>query len=192
MKKGFTLIELLIVLAIIAILAGILIVVIKPGEIFRKARDTQRTGDLRNLAQAIDSYITENAQSGNIVLDNATNTRCVGGSASTTLFISSAATPTIPGFPSTWTIAATNSQAVNGTGWLPINFQNVAILNISRLPLDPLPTTQYYAYACRTNFNYELNAKLESNTSLMQNDGGDQPNVYEVGPDKTIIYFSPY
>jgi prepilin-type N-terminal cleavage/methylation domain-containing protein len=48
-SKSFTLIELLIVLALIAILATVLILTIKPGAIFSKARDTKRINDLKNI-----------------------------------------------------------------------------------------------------------------------------------------------
>jgi prepilin-type N-terminal cleavage/methylation domain-containing protein len=48
-SKSFTLIELLIVLAIIAILATVLILTIKPGIFFARARDTKRIGDLKNI-----------------------------------------------------------------------------------------------------------------------------------------------
>jgi len=58
--KSFTLIELLIVLALIAILAAILIVAIKPTEIFKKARDSQRVANLKQIDQALTSiYATE-------------------------------------------------------------------------------------------------------------------------------------
>jgi prepilin-type N-terminal cleavage/methylation domain-containing protein len=48
-SKSFTLIELLIVLALIAILSVVLIVTLKPGAIFLRARDTKRIGDLKNI-----------------------------------------------------------------------------------------------------------------------------------------------
>ncbi|MER3581330.1 MAG: hypothetical protein C4347_00495, partial [Patescibacteria group bacterium] len=68
MRKGFTLIELLIVLALISILAGILIVVIKPQEIFARARDSQRTGDLNNVARALDTYLADMTTNPNLSL----------------------------------------------------------------------------------------------------------------------------
>jgi prepilin-type N-terminal cleavage/methylation domain-containing protein len=52
-SKSFTLIELLIVLALIAILATILILTIKPGAIFSKARDTRRISDLVQQQQIL-------------------------------------------------------------------------------------------------------------------------------------------
>jgi prepilin-type N-terminal cleavage/methylation domain-containing protein len=52
-SKSFTLIELLIVLAIIAILATVLILTIKLGIFFSRARDTKRINDLVQPHQQI-------------------------------------------------------------------------------------------------------------------------------------------
>ena len=57
--ESFTLVELLIVLALISILATVLIVIIKPGIIFSKARDTKRIADIKNIEKTIDSLSTE-------------------------------------------------------------------------------------------------------------------------------------
>jgi prepilin-type N-terminal cleavage/methylation domain-containing protein len=211
-EKGFTLIELLIVLALIAILAVILIVVIKPGQIFTRARDTQRSGDLRNLSQAVDAYLIELAANPSLAwparggCTNST-TQNIFFSISTTSGSWTDGWPT--GWPSTTTHTAlgTSSQAIDSSGWVPLNFGLVSVLNISQLPLDPRngqtgsvngTTTMFvYSFACdQTNFNYEFAAKLESGTSSMANDGGNRnctgtdPRdcLYEVGPGKASLY----
>ena len=192
-QKGFTLIELLIVLGLIAILAAILIIIIKPTEIFKRARDTQRIGDLRNLDQALSAYIVEKSQTGGIVLDNASNTTCVGGTA-TTIYASSPFGVVTSGLPTGFDRASgTNSTNIDGTGWIPVRFSDVPILQLAKLPIDPLNSgtssvpSFYYTYACRTNFTYELNANMEANNPIEQQDGGDAPWIYEVGPDKSIL-----
>jgi len=58
-RKGFTLIELLVVLALISILAIILLVTIRPFEIFKKARDAQRIADLNRIDQIITVIYTQ-------------------------------------------------------------------------------------------------------------------------------------
>ncbi len=193
--KGFTLIELLVVLAIIGVLAGVLIVIIKPAEIFKRGRDTQRMGDLRNLSQALDAYISETSMdpTKTLILDGATNTKCVGGSATDTIFASiaySLGNGSAPSGPSgAFEAQGTTSRAVNGTGWLPINFSSVALINLPALPLDPSNTenpSYYYTYTCKTDFSYELNARLESNNAGA-NDGGDFSVLYEVGPNKNLL-----
>lgn len=57
-NKGFTLIELLIVISIIAILAALAIFGI--GNVFEKARDTQRKSDLKQYQEALEVYANSN------------------------------------------------------------------------------------------------------------------------------------
>lgn len=58
-KKGFTLIELLIVIAIIGLLATLAIVSLTTAQ--RKARDTKRIADIKQLQNAVELYYSENA-----------------------------------------------------------------------------------------------------------------------------------
>jgi len=202
-NKGFTLIELLVVLALIAILASVLIVIIRPAEIFKRGRDAQRQGDLRNLSSAIDAYIAERAQ--NVSLEWLPS--C------TVLRFSLSTTTVLQGWPATSsasstlnTVTGSISQAVNGTGWIPLNFSAVSILNLPSLPLDPrngqtgivngTTTVFAYSFACHNSDNesYELAAKLEGPTSTMAQDGGNKNCdtavncLYEFGPGKANIY----
>lgn len=57
--KGFTLVELLIAISLIAILSGVLLSVINPRGIQRKARDSQRVADLAKVKVALESYFTD-------------------------------------------------------------------------------------------------------------------------------------
>jgi prepilin-type N-terminal cleavage/methylation domain-containing protein len=194
--KGFTLVELLVVLAIIAILATILIVIIKPAQIFMRGRDTQRQGDLRNLSTAVESYISELASNPNLgwVAD-----------CSKIYFSTSTSGSALTGWPATTSVSGTSSTNVNGTGWVPLNFNQISILNINQLPLDPrngqqgtvngTTTVFAYSFACDTNYHYEFAAKLEGPTSTMANEGGNRncgttgPDcLYEVGSGRATLY----
>ena len=69
-QNTFTLVELMIVLAILALLAGIIIFVIKPSNIFDNINDTKRVSDLNNISKSINYLNT--IQLGNLVLGSAT------------------------------------------------------------------------------------------------------------------------
>jgi prepilin-type N-terminal cleavage/methylation domain-containing protein len=195
--KGFTLVELLVVLALIAILATILIVIIRPAQIFMRGRDTQRQGDLINLSKAVDAYLSEAASNPNLTWPGCNNGSLVYFSTSTNI--------TLPGWPTATSATGTNSTNVNGTGWVPLNFSAVSVLSLNQLFLDPrngqsgnvngTSTTFAYSFACDSNNNYEFAAKLESGTSTMANDGGNRncgttgPDcLYEVGSGRANLY----
>lgn len=199
-KKGFTLIELIVVLALIAILVLVLIVALRPQEIFKRARDTQRQGDLRTLATAIDAIFAETIQ-GLPPLDNANLTKCVGTttnqpflwySVSLTGAATFTATSPIMNSAQTWQRSGTTSRAIDGNGWLPIPFKNYPIVALEQLPIDPTNSQSnslYYTYSCYNGSqgtHYELNARLEG-SDAGANDGGDIPGIYERGSSLKIL-----
>jgi prepilin-type N-terminal cleavage/methylation domain-containing protein len=182
-QRSFTLVEILVVLALIAILATILIVIIKPNEIFKKSRDTKRINDLQNIDKAfniiysIDSTFNElNYFSSNIVYLSLKDSSSTCGS-----WLSQ-----LPPLSSGWQYrcSATPTDA-NGQGWLPLNFSQYPALNLSQLPVDPKNEPPYY-YTFVVGGSYELTATLESDTNISINgiadkDGGTSLTAYEVG-----------
>lgn len=65
-KKGFTLIELLIVVAIIAIIAGIIFVALNPLKRFQDSRDARRISDIETILAAVK---TNQVDRGGIYID---------------------------------------------------------------------------------------------------------------------------
>jgi len=59
-KKGFTLLEILLVVAAIAILAGIVIIAINPGKQLGDTRDSQRSTDVNTILNAVYQYAIDN------------------------------------------------------------------------------------------------------------------------------------
>jgi hypothetical protein len=171
----------------LAVLATVTVLVLNPAELFEQARDSQRLSDLGSLKGAISLYLTT-ASSPSI----STN-----GFACESKFSSdkaSVANPFTGGVASTYTQTATTTQAVDGTGWVPVNFSSMTGGSpLSVLPRDPNQgdATLYYAYACSdattTSLTFELNAKMESARystgadDVTATDGGNQATRYETG-----------
>src|SRR3989338_4693304 len=66
-SKGFTLLELLVVIGIIGLLASILVVNLTSAR--RRARDTKRVADIRNLQTASEDYYGKNGKYPTVISD---------------------------------------------------------------------------------------------------------------------------
>jgi len=89
-------------------------------------------------------------------------------------------------------------DAVDGSGWLPIDFNKVAGgTPIDKLPQDPINKDSFvYSYVCNSaSQTFEFNAIMESQqyseggtNDVVSTDGGDNPNTYEVGASLKLIH----
>lgn len=83
------------------------------------------------------------------------------------------------------------SRKVDGTGYIPIDLEQITGGSpLSNYPIDPINDDDYnYSIVCDTKSNtYEINLIFESSKynydlALPAKDGGDNPNVYEIGTD---------
>ncbi|MCL5015999.1 MAG: carbohydrate binding domain-containing protein, partial [Patescibacteria group bacterium] len=191
---SFTLIELLIVIAIIGILASALVLILNPSQLLSQSRDSSRIQEMGSLNSAISMYLSE----GNSVLGQ-TDTVYVsipdptlGAGATSTC--SSLGLPTLPTNWSYECVSTSSLRNTNGTGWLPVNFQNVSSGSpIPELPIDPINATstyEYYMYVT-SGSSYQLSAFLESTKyqSTAINSGSGNPYLYETG---TGMSLGPY
>jgi type II secretory pathway pseudopilin PulG len=182
-NQSFTLVELLIVIGILAILTAAIIIVLNPAELLKQARDSKRIQDLSGLENNIN---ISQALAPNISLGTA-STVYVSIADDTS---SSCATLSLPSLPAGYSYACvteSNLHNTDGTGWIPINFQDAAlsgVIQLSTLPTDPINATStglYYTYT--PGGSYELTSLLESSekADAAINDGGMFPGVFQTG-----------
>ena len=175
-SEGFTLVELLVVIAIIAILAAVVVLIINPLELTRRGRDSARFTDLANLQQAINVAVQEATGSGTaslLCVGGLTNGACTGDS-------------------------STGTRVSNGTGWVKVNLSSQKSVSVPTLPIDQVNssgTTGFHYTYCSNGDAWEINTALESDQYKTQqkkaeNDGGDDPALYEVGSNLALIQVS--
>jgi prepilin-type N-terminal cleavage/methylation domain-containing protein len=174
-KRGFTLIELLVVIGILAILTAAVVLVLNPAELLRQSRDAQRLSDFDALRSAINLYLS-------------TVPTPVMASGTTACYYM---VGTTPARYNTCTATNNTSTAINGSGWVPINFNDMATTSVglsvplSTLPTDPVNSAPYFYSGDfdGTKNNYELDSVLESAKyqGKMLTDGGSSSTLYEVG-----------
>ncbi|MDP3956740.1 MAG: hypothetical protein Q8P97_01970 [bacterium] len=136
-------------------------------EQLKQDRDSQRTSDLLSLSAKIELYLDSLVSVSDYVVWNEICTE-------DKLYRSSGGT-----------------RAIDGTGWLPLDFSKVLRSTFQELEVDPLPSQFFYGFKCRPNSKeYELDAKLESqtyNSWYAKNDGGNNPNLHEIGTNLNLI-----
>ncbi|MDP2856017.1 MAG: DUF1566 domain-containing protein [bacterium] len=181
--RAFTLIELIVVIAILALLMGIVTITINPSEILKKSRDTKRISNLNSLNNALFIF-------------QATRFNAYTGTVNT-VYVSipdSYSTCANLGLPAGYTYQCSplaNYRKTDGTGWIPVNFDSLDTGSpLSSLPIDSTNTTStglYYIYV--TGGSWELNAQFESSSYAEQAsiDGGDSDSTYETGTDLTLF-----
>jgi prepilin-type N-terminal cleavage/methylation domain-containing protein len=113
-QKGFTLLEVLLVVAIIAILAGIVIIAINPGKNLGDSRNSQRSADVNTVINGTYQY----------VLDNNGNLPAVG---SRTAAVAIGLTP----------VEVCNSTATSCSGLVDLAVLTTAGKYLVAIPKDP-------------------------------------------------------
>ncbi len=194
---GFTLIELLIVIAIIAILAVVVVLVLNPSELMKQGRDSNRLSDLNTLTNAVSVYEADGL--GSLGAANTVYVSMPDPTATTTAGDQCQGLSLVA-LPSPWVYhcpASSTATAVNGTGWLPLNFSKISSGNpLPSLPVDPTDAASsclFYTYETNGT-QYELTAALESqkygaggSQSQPAGDGGQYADMYEKGTSLNLL-----
>jgi Concanavalin A-like lectin/glucanases superfamily len=157
--------KLLFVIAIIAVLAVVVILVLNPVELFRQARDSTRLSDLATMNQALSIFSKD---AGSSLGDASTTYISVPDPSATSSAGGQCQGLSLPALPSGWTYhcaSPSNYKNVDGTGWIPVNFNNLSSGRpISSLPVDPTNTISnghYYTYTPGSS-QWELTSIPES------------------------------
>ncbi len=206
-KRGFTFIEILVVIAVLAVLAAIVMLIINPAEYLRRARDAQRLGDAARITQAMALYtygtasrpINQDPDGPKFPLIGSPpiTDSCINDPIPHRLFVSvpNDNGETAPSAPTDWQytqVSSTKLRAVDGNGWLPVNFTEAPSgqTPFSVLPVDPVNTFAsgyYYSYGCGSwniNMNFESQKYRDEVSSV---DQGRFDNVYEIGSDLAVL-----
>ncbi|MDD5431238.1 MAG: prepilin-type N-terminal cleavage/methylation domain-containing protein [Candidatus Pacebacteria bacterium] len=190
-NQSFTLVELLIVIGILAILTTTIVVVIKPDQVFKQARDSKRIADLQSVHNGIALFMSMGGTS--IGTANTIYVSLPDDASST------CGSYSLPAPPATYSYScktAANYQKVDGTGWIPVNFTQMAGGSpMAVLPIDPTNSAtdkKYYTYI--PGGSWQLAAALESEKYKMggasdaaSKDGGKYPEMYETGNDFSLL-----
>jgi prepilin-type N-terminal cleavage/methylation domain-containing protein len=192
-RRGFTLIELLVVIAIIAILAVVVVLTLNPAELLRQARDSNRLSDFATMKSALGLYaqdvVTTTPMFGTAGYDLFT----ANVSATNTMSLYAATAPA-PGWGFVGgeiALITTSSQAIGGTGWVPVNLNAITSgAPISAWPVDPVNKgDNMYIYAA-TSTLFKLATQMESakyspggSGNVVTGDGGTSIYSYQQGSD---------
>jgi len=159
-KEGFTLIELLVVIAIIAILSIVVVITLNPSEMLRQTRDSNRLSDLATIRTAISLSLTN----GNFNLAPSYSACYLSTPAGTGTSTAKCGGIFTGAITSNSSSSLANYRKTNSTGWIPIDFTQVAGgTPFGSLPIDPVNNgSYYYAYAANAIGLFESGAFLES------------------------------
>lgn len=118
-QAGFTLLEVLLVVAIIAILAGIVIIAINPGKNLGDTRNSQRSADVNTILNGVYQYALDNNGTLPTGITLTSTEACATGAASCTALVDLTVLTTagkylvsLPKDPQCTTVCA-----VNGVGY---------------------------------------------------------------------------
>jgi hypothetical protein len=180
-----------VVIGIVAVISVVVVLTLNPAQLLRQARDSNRLSDLNTLTKAVSLYETDQP-GGSLGTASTTYFSIVDPAATSTQGTDCANTGLTP--PSGWAYrcaASSSLRKTDGTGWVPVNFDQMSFKALAALPVDPTNTTSsglYYSYTPGGSF--ALTATLESDkylTTKAKEDGGYDPGRLEMGSNLALV-----
>jgi len=179
--RSFTFLEIIVALVLIAVLVGLFILFVKPQELFKRARDLRRIGDLNDIDVAIRAALLENSglqlgESNTIYLS------LPDTSATCSSWVSQ-----LPVLQAGWRyrcVPEANLTKINGSGWVPVDLTGVKSKGFLALPVDPINRPPYYYSYVRGSTH--LTALLEYLQEPAKKDNGSSDCLFEAGTQRTI------
>ena len=155
--SGVTIVELIIVATLAILLSTYILGHFDPVRQNAKARDNKRLSDSEYLDRALNEYMLNNGAYPGAAGQLRLSTQLPLG----------------------------NSGPLDSPqqGWIDADMS----ANTTRLPLDPRNDDSYFYSYMHSSTGYELNIRLEALLDYSADDGGDDPDVYEIGNDLSII-----
>ncbi len=134
--QGFTLIELLIVIALIAVLAGAVIIALNPARQFQLARNSERWSHVSAIVGAVTSNTTENkgVWTCGVALPNTTSTIASGGAAGTVDICGCVVPSQMATFPSDPSTGTGTDCASYDTGYTIVQNATTKRVTVSATP----------------------------------------------------------
>ena len=166
-QRGFTLVELLVVIVILAALSFLLILLINPVEQTKKSRDAIRLSDISSVSRAVGIAIDVAGEPNAALLCVNTPSPCTGLSNS----------------------GVTDPGKSDGSGWVKVKLDSVAGANFPKLPIDPMNIGNYHYRYYSNGSDFEVGVVFESEAfrSKMEEDGGNNAQIYELGTNLKLV-----
>lgn len=159
-QVSFSIVSFLVLISLAVGVVILILVVAKPAKTMVKLRDQERLSDMTKLETALELYVADGKNFDNLITGEVY-------------------------------ISTSGSNDTRGQGWLPLDFSLTSGDPLKALPVDPLNNSAYnYEIGINAvNKTFEIDCRFEdlANAPKMANDQGNNPNVYEVGNDLTIL-----
>jgi prepilin-type N-terminal cleavage/methylation domain-containing protein len=187
-RSAFTLIELLVVIAIIAVLAVVVVLSLNPAELLRQSRDSNRLSDLDTLTRALSLYTADQGVGSGFSLGTSSVTYIsIPDPSATTAAGSDCSGLGFPAGGSFHCAGPSYYRKTDGTGWLPVNFQNVSTgAPLGSLPVDPTNQSSsdlYYSYTTDgSTFKLVANPESQKNVAL----AGTNNQLFRSGSNQNL------